>query len=570
KYQTREQRRLLMPFKITAVCVGISLVVFGRLNLPGTTVATFLSILVPLSLLYSITRYRLFDLNLRVRKNVQFSFASAVWTMALVCVFIWLLFLLPRQTLMLPNIHLTGASIEVLPTALQPREQTIAEKTFLMLAAIALAFLFLRIGKAGYNFLATKFYRGGYDYRRAAHRIAEVLSSTLNMEDLARGIAEKLSEMMSLKRVGVMFFRNQQTCCCDVAHGFDGDKWREFCFSQQNTMAEWLKPHTKEFSVDSLPAAVRSVFRSQEIQIVVPIRSKDKLIGALLIGEKRSETAFHQEDYEFLSATAKQASVAVENSFLYEGLAEQERMKHELGIARQIQLSSLPQITPNIPGLEIAGMSIPAFEVGGDYFDYLNGETGKLTVIVGDVSGKGTSAALYMSKVQGILHSLHSFGLSPRDLFIRTNTVLCNDLSQKAFVTAFGAAFNVQSKTINLARAGHLPLYHFDSSTKKILRIIPKGLGMGMSPETTFSENLEEQTIRYNAGDVFVFVTDGITEGRAISNEEYGDDRLVALFNDNVHASASEIRDRILAAVKEFAGDAQQHDDQTVVVVKAV
>ncbi len=570
KYQQREQRLLLRPFKF-AISITVALIlIVGRFYPQSATFATFLSTSIPLSLFYCIARYRLFDLNLRVRKNVQFSFASTVWTVALVTLFIWLLFLLPRQSLQLPNIHLTGASIEVLPTALQPREQTIAEKTFLMIAGIALALLFLRVGKAGYNFLAGKFHRGGYDYRRAAHRMAEVLASTLTMEGLARGIAEKLSEMMSLKRVGVMFFRNQETCCCDMAHGFDGTEWKKFCFSQRNTIAEWLKPFAKEFAVDSLPAEIRPVFQSQEIQIVVPIHSKDKLIGALLIGEKRSETAFHQEDYEFLSSTAKQASVAVENSFLYEELAGQERMKHELGIARQIQLSSLPQTTPDIAGLEIAGMSVPAFEVGGDYFDYLNGELDKFTVIVGDVSGKGTSAALYMSKVQGILHSLHSFGLTPRELFIRTNTVLRNDLSQKAFVTAFGAAFNVKANTIKLARAGHLPLLHYESSTKNIRKLLPKGLGMGMSPEKTFAENLEEQTISYATGDVFVFVTDGITEGRTLDNEEFGDARLVTLFNESVQASASEIRDKILAAVKEFAGEAQQHDDQTVVVVKAV
>jgi serine phosphatase RsbU (regulator of sigma subunit) len=105
--------------------------------------------------------------------------------------------------------------------------------------------------------------------------------------------------------------------------------------------------------------------------------------------------------------------MAMENAFLYEELAEKERMKHELAIARRIQLASLPQKTPVVKGLEIAGSSLPALEVGGDFFDYLNGSTDHLTVVVGDVSGKGTSAALYMSKVQGILRSLHPREPSP-------------------------------------------------------------------------------------------------------------------------------------------------------------
>src|SRR5690606_18908610 len=116
------------------------------------------------------------------------------------------------------------------------------------------------------------------------------------------------------------------------------------------------------------------------------------LIGIILVGEKLSETAYQNDDLLFLSAISGQASVAIENSLLYEDLANQERYKHELEIARKIQLASLPMKTPNIPGLDIVGASIPALEVGGDFYDYLNGKSDSITIVIGDVSGKGTSA----------------------------------------------------------------------------------------------------------------------------------------------------------------------------------
>ncbi|MBI3579110.1 MAG: PP2C family protein-serine/threonine phosphatase [Ignavibacteriales bacterium] len=314
---------------------------------------------------------------------------------------------------------------------------------------------------------------------------------------------------------------------------------------------------------------MKEQFRKSEFLYIVPIRSKDTLVGAILVGEKLSEATYQHEDLSFLAAVAKQASVAIENAFLYEELAEQERMKHELAIARRIQMASLPQHTPNIDGLDIAGTSIPALEVGGDYFDYLNGEAQKLTVIVGDVSGKGTSAALYMSKVQGILRSLHGFGLSPRDLFIRTNKLLCNDIEKKSFVTVIGGFFDAGLRRLVLARAGHLPLYYYNAKTRSVEKVTPKGLGLGLEVERLFSSELEERVIPYNFNDVFVFVSDGITEAHKGDGEQFGEENLIKQLDMHSYQSAEQIRDKIIGAVTNFTAGKEQHDDQTIVVVKA-
>ncbi|MDH3252683.1 MAG: PP2C family protein-serine/threonine phosphatase, partial [Ignavibacteria bacterium] len=273
-------------------------------------------------------------------------------------------------------------------------------------------------------------------------------------------------------------------------------------------------------------------------------------------------------DLEFLRTAARQASVAVMNAFLYEEVAGQERLKHELSIARRIQMESLPQHTPAIRGLDIAGVSIPAWEVGGDYFDYLNGSVGSLTVIVGDVSGKGTSAALYMSKIQGILRSLHGFVPSPRDLFIRANQLLWTDLEKKSFITAIGASFSPDSCTLKIARAGHLPLFAYRASSGETERITPRGIGLGLSNGDLFAEEIEEQTLRFQPGDVFLFVSDGITEGTGDEGEEFGELRLREVLKTTALENAGAIKDAVLNAVRDFTHNGAPHDDQTVVVVK--
>ena len=245
-------------------------------------------------------------------------------------------------------------------------------------------------------------------------------------------------------------------------------------------------------------------------------------------------------------------------------------MKHELTIARRIQMASLPHETPVVEGLDISGDSIPALEVGGDYFDYLNGASDGLTVIVGDVSGKGTSAALYMSKMQGIVRSLHAFNLAPRDLFIRTNKLLCSDMEKNAFITALGAYIDTTARKLVLARAGHLPLFYYASSSHNVELVTPPGLGMGLDSADVFATEMKEVTIDYSPGDVFLFVTDGITEAQTAEGSEFGEPRLAELLKSSATATAEEIRHGILQEVEAFSQDGLPLDDQTIVVVRAV
>jgi serine phosphatase RsbU (regulator of sigma subunit) len=278
----------------------------------------------------------------------------------------------------------------------------------------------------------------------------------------------------------------------------------------------------------------------------------------------------NKDDFEFLNNISGQIFVAIENSFLYEDLTKQERIKHELEIARKIQLASLPNTIPNISGLEISGISLPALEVGGDFYDFLETENGDFMVIIGDVSGKGTSAALYMSKIQGVMRTLYEFRLSPRQLFIRTNHLLYRYLEKGFFISAMSINFVTGTNKAYVSRAGHLPLYLYQSELYNVETLTTKGMVLGLTRDKVFERNMEEDEIHYKPGDIFVLVTDGIIEAKNSILQEYGEENLINVIKQNASKSAEEIRNMILDSVRTFAGNESQYDDVTVVIVKII
>lgn len=583
KLCSSEYRKLNRPIRWGSMLGGISttaLVVIiallesskGGINIGpligyiGLTLA-----IIPLSFLYAIGQYRLLNLDLRVRRNIQYNLATGVWGLAALAALIFCLAGLSRLQVDFPNVQFVGTFIELVDEPIPAARQEAMGKILAMLLGIGATVLLWRARRFGQRFIDRKFYRSQYDYRRAAAELAEVMATRLTLDSLARGIVEKLANLMQVKEVGILFIRKEQQCCCAESYGLEEKRWRSFCLSVDEEVVRLIRDNRSDyrFSIEFLPAEVRPAFEKAGFRHIIGIRSAERLVGILLIGEKLSESPFHKDDLAFLAAVARQASVAIENAFLYEELAERERLKHELEIARRIQLASLPQTTPRVQGLEISGKSIPALEVGGDYFDYLNGLAGEITVIVGDVSGKGTSAALYMSRMQGIMRSLHDFGLSPRDLFIRANQLLCGNLEKQSFITAVGASFRTAQQQLRLARAGHMPLFHFHAARQEVDLIVPRGMGLGLADSQIFAEELEEMEIPYSPGDIFLFVTDGVTEAHNTAGREFGESELIRMLKDCNGRSADDIRDCIIAGVEEFAQKEQQHDDLTVVVVKA-
>ncbi len=245
------------------------------------------------------------------------------------------------------------------------------------------------------------------------------------------------------------------------------------------------------------------------------------------------------------------------------------RLDEELQIARRIQRSLLPNSVPDVPGLSIADLCEPAMEVGGDYYDFFALGPRQLGVLVADVSGKGTSAALYMAELKGLMLALSRTHRSPRALLVELNDLLADHLDNRSFITMTYAVVDLAAGTLTCARAGHTPLLVVSGGEAQM--VIPNGMVLGLRlPDAgkRFTELLEEHTQRIGPGDVIVLYTDGITEAMNLEGDLFGDIALSRVVAAHKDLDSAGIRERILRDVRAFVGDAEPHDDMTMVVLK--
>ncbi|MFB3133249.1 MAG: PP2C family protein-serine/threonine phosphatase, partial [Rhodothermales bacterium] len=249
-------------------------------------------------------------------------------------------------------------------------------------------------------------------------------------------------------------------------------------------------------------------------------------------------------------------------------LKHQERLKSELDVARQVQESFLPRRMPNVAGLDIAAMCLAAYEVGGDYYDFVEVGPGKLAVVVGDVSGKGTQAAFYMTLTKGILQTLSREGLSPAEVMRRLNMLFYANAPRGTFISMIYGVFDVEARTFTFARAGHNPVILKRSPSQEPDLVQPTGMAIGLVAGPTFDDTIEERTLDLRIGDVLVFYTDGFSEAMNAAKDQYGDDRLARKVGDVGNRSATEILHAVAEDVHHFVGAADRHDDMTMVVVK--
>jgi serine phosphatase RsbU (regulator of sigma subunit) len=253
--------------------------------------------------------------------------------------------------------------------------------------------------------------------------------------------------------------------------------------------------------------------------------------------------------------------------------AEKKRLEEELRIAHEIQMSLLPQGPLVMPGLSVAAVCVPAREVGGDYYDFLPLGDDCVGILIADVSGKGTSAALYMAELKGLVLSLSQIHRSPRELLIAANRIIAKHLDARSFITMTYAVLDLRGRTMTYARAGHTPLIYvpgggIDSGSARILA--PDGLVLGLKIDNgeIFERLLEEDTIPLQSGDLYLFFTDGISEAMNAHDDCFGEGRLGQFVENHAHLPSDELRERVLREIAAFVGDAPQHDDMTMILLK--
>ncbi len=252
-----------------------------------------------------------------------------------------------------------------------------------------------------------------------------------------------------------------------------------------------------------------------------------------------------------------------------ENITERQRLKKELDIARHVQMSFLPKENPKLKGVDIDSICIPALEVGGDYYDFLNLGENKLGIIIGDVSGKGTQAAFYMTLTKGFLKALAKQTDSPAEVLTKMNELFYENVERGRFISMIYAIIDLNTNKMRIARAGHNPII-FQDDIGKINLVSPKGLALGLEKGVLFGKVITEHEEILSPGKLFVFYTDGFTEAVNKKGEEYGLENMFKVVRTYKTSSSSEIKNKMVEDVNKYIGKAQQHDDMTMVVLKIV
>jgi sigma-B regulation protein RsbU (phosphoserine phosphatase) len=302
------------------------------------------------------------------------------------------------------------------------------------------------------------------------------------------------------------------------------------------------------------------------IVAVVPMKLQNEVKGAVLLGEKLRGGSYTKADLEFLYSMANLAIISIENARLFRDALEKQRMEDELAIAREIQQGLLPRSFPHIPEFEVSAVNIPSKQVGGDYYDVLSISTSEHVFAIGDVSGKGTPAALLMANVQASLRAFAPMGLSLSEATRRINDLTCLNTGQDKFITFFWGSLNQETRQFHYVNAGHNPPFLLRSDGK-VERLNIGGLILGlMKTESPYPEG----AVTLGRGDVIVMFTDGVSEAMNPEEEDFGEERLEKVLTSARSSSASQIIAVVREALEAYTRGASQSDDITMLVLRAL
>jgi len=298
--------------------------------------------------------------------------------------------------------------------------------------------------------------------------------------------------------------------------------------------------------------------------LCLPIRHKTGEIVGVIQLLNQVHGRFVREDEDFLTKLSAHMAMALENARLHREVVEKQRLEREVALATEIQRSLLPDSPPVVPGYDIAVVNQMCYEVGGDYYDFLNLGPQSLLLVVADVEGKGVSSAMVMSNLQATLRALVMHLHSLEVLTLSLNEMIYNDTRSKKFLSIFLGLIDTRRNGLHYINGGHVPPILIDGQTGEYKLLEEGGMVIGMFPSAEYSRG----SAWLKPGDILVCCTDGIVESMDAKDDEYGSERLAASILKNRHRSAQEIVDLVLADVDEFSRDGTHVDDKVLMVVK--
>ncbi len=323
--------------------------------------------------------------------------------------------------------------------------------------------------------------------------------------------------------------------------------------------------------------AERTALADLSTELLVPLPGRNRLAGVIALGPKRSEEPYTKTDRQLLQSVASQTGLALENAELVQKLttevAQRERISREIEIAREVQERLFPQTYPKVPGVDMAGYCRPAQAIGGDYYDFFliqpdsspNSATApRLALALGDISGKGISAALLMASLRATLRSIASLQQGDLASLIRhVNRLVYESSTTNRYATFFYAEYDPSTRLLTYVNAGHNPPFVLRGT--QAIPLEATGTVIGLLPEADYAQ----ATIPLHPGDALLAYTDGISEAMNHTDEEWGEDRMIATARQHLArpgCTAQQLLDAILHTTDKFTAGAPQHDDMTLLV----
>ena len=311
----------------------------------------------------------------------------------------------------------------------------------------------------------------------------------------------------------------------------------------------------------------QSNFKTKSVLCMPMTTRKGELIGVIQVLNKTDGGTFQEGDEKLLEALCIQAGVAIVRARLTEAFLEKQRIEESLKLAADIQMGMLPSTFPAFPernDFDLFAGIIPAKEVGGDFYDFFLIDKKHLCFVIGDVSGKGIPAALFMALTKTQIKASSSRRRTPGDVLFRANNDLCHENESGMFCTLFYGIMNMETGEVTYANAGHNPPYIINKNSEPVQIESTGGIALGVMEEMEF----ESATFTASKGDSIFLYTDGVNEAMNEADEEYSYERLEDYLKENSTGSITDMVNKNLESVKEFAGTAPQSDDITVLALR--
>lgn len=394
-------------------------------------------------------------------------------------------------------------------------------------------------------------------------KFAQRITSTLNLDEIVDRVVEEVSTSLGCVEINLYLHEPEHSelvlsSVRGCTHNAKGQRYKVGRQAERQGMSGHVAMSRKmhyapDVSLDPYYIACEPSTRSE---VAIPLEVEGELVGVFTASHPELN-GFCDTELRLLQGLCSHIAVAVHNArrFRDEHHAR-ERMTREAEEARIIQQSLLPRSSPLIPGFRVSGLSISAGAVGGDWYDYIPLNDGRWGLVLADVSGKGTAAALLMSATRGMLRSLVQTGSGPAEVLTRLNNMLIEDFPSGRFVTMVYAELDPVKRTLRLANAGHLPPVLVEASGHRWIET-ESGLPLGIK-----AGKFSETVIKLDSDSRLAFYSDGITEASLESGEEYGRERLLAQLHSRETTPES-----LLSDVRKFVNGAGLRDDATVIVV---